>query len=172
MPGTLSDNFNAIITSMYDSKINITTSATTEPVRTKTASDQIDTSTNTTLYIVAGVGGGVSFLIITIVVLGVIASLSVRRMKRSHSVTCTLQSTVKSQQHAVTFDMMEQCHAYNTKLAESPTITSERMFKFKAGNEAHEDKPCLTGPVPTPITTATQDSAEQLYVCPIMSNIM
>ena len=73
---------------------------------------------------------------------------------------------------------------FTLDIVESPILeatSSEGVFNFKDSEVEldGEDRPCLIRlsalsalkPVPTDQDTTVHDSAEQLYICPIMSNV-
>ena len=127
------------------------------------------------VYIVVG---GVSFLLILIVVLGVIVGLSVRRAKQLHSTQCQPDGKLKSSKQKAS-----DTSIFRLNILESPILEampSEGMFKLiEAELDEDNNKPCSSRlsvsstlkPMPTHPDTTVQGSAEQLYICPIMSNV-
>ena len=119
---------------------------------------------------------GVLFFLIMTVVLGIIAGLLVRRVKH---IAITKQLTLS--------DMTSKSSKQGLSL-ESPTqeaTPSEEIMvtEFKEVKLDGEYGPCLTRQSPSPTlkpvpthhdqdtTVSVQGSAEQLYVCPILSNV-
>ena len=155
MPGTLHNvDDNAITESDRSSGFGISTNMTTFTV----SPDRAPTATESnTVYIVVG---GVLFLLIVIVVLGVFAGLSLRRMKHINSITT--QAEMKSN--------------FKLDILESPnhdTIPSERVSEdvIKPYFTRLSISSSSLKPMPVHPGTTVQDSAEQLYTCPIMSNV-
>ena len=161
MPGALYNVDDNIITeSDRSSGFGISTNMTTfalSPDRAPTATE------SNTVYMVVG---GVLFLLIVIAVLGTFAGLSLRRMKRINSITTQAEMKLKSSKH--------NNISYNFK----PDILESPIHETTPSERVSED--CFTRlsislstlkPMPVHPGTTVQDSAEQLYTCPIMSNV-
>ena len=187
-----SDKFNCTVPGTFqpdnDTNVSSAHSPSTEiniPTVASEISKNITIFTTTTLlpdrayggngiavYIVVG---GVLFLLIVIIVMGIIVGLSVRRVKHIHSVATrpadmNLKSSKQIPSDSSNFD--------SPSILE--TIPSEGVFKFK--EELDKDRSCLTRlsvlstlkpsmPTHPDMTVQESTSAEQLYICPIMSNM-
>ena len=134
-----------------------------------------------TVYIIVG---GIFFFLIVMAVLGVIAGLLVRRVK--HNVV-TKQLTLSDMTSKSSKQGPSAAGTSNFKL-KSPTQEATPLegtvkAEFKEVELDGEHGPCLTRqsasptskPVPThhdqDTTVLAQGSTEQLYVCPILSNV-
>ena len=182
MPGTLPDERNTIVTATdrFSDPEMLSTSMTTFAT-TNSGLDSILVTVESTdvnidvVYLVVGVGGGTFIFIIMIVVLCVIAGLSIKRIKRLRSIT--EQSITKSKSSKQTYSCNFKLDILEPPILETRAV-SEVVVKFKAENETDEDKLhlasvpsslCMSTHIDTTVTV--RDSAEQLYVCPIMSNV-
>ena len=136
------------------------------------------TSSPNTVYIAVS---GVLFFLIMMAVLGVIAGLLVRRVKHNATSEQLPLSDMTSKSLK-----REPSGTSNFKLeppTQEATLSEGMVTEFKEVELDGEHEPCLTrlsaSPTLKPVSThhdqdttvSAQGSAEQLYVCPILSNV-
>ena len=179
VPGTFQPNSDNAQQSTDPTGENVTIvdSVSTTKIMTTVITTTVTLLPNTAYIAV----GGVLFFLIVTVVLGVIASLLVRRVKHNVISKQLSEMTSKSSKQGPS-----RSGTSNFKL-ESPTLeatpSEEMVTEFKEVKLDGEYGPCLTRQSPSPTlkpvpthhdqdtTVSVQGSAEQLYVCPILSNV-
>ena len=182
VPGSLLDDGNTRLST--NSPTFAATTLGQEPVSTTVTVKSItytDISRSNIIFIAVGISGGISFLVMVIVAVVVRVFVSFSTIRRKKAQLYAIAKSKLSEQIS-----SEQQHSSNSDheldILEPPVLktrATEGVVEFEGENETDEDRSRLTrvtavlNPVPTCNVTATavQNSSEQLYFCPIMSNV-